>query len=192
MSSLIPIESTASACKTKRAAAITKHSPCLGGCASIRRLLNEHECLPASAVSEGVCPYGGGISKKMGGSDQDRPIPALLHHALTHADTEAWPRQRRAVKLAVGSSAAVARSFGPQVAAAAAELAAKLRAAAGSGTGTTSVCRLPFTARQPGHSAKWCSEADRRPEASQRRRWRRRQRRWCNWLRKVGFRGGNG
>ena len=105
-----------------------------GGCPAIRRLLNEQECRAPAAggpeLSGGMCLgcSGSGVSKHFNKASK-RPIPALLHDSLTQADAAAWPRQRRAVKRAVGSGGAVARSFSIQISAAAVALGAELREA---------------------------------------------------------------
>lgn len=74
---------------------------------------------------------------------KDKPtrgtLNKLLANSLTYASPEDWPRQRQAVKLAVGSTVATAKTFQDHTARCSAELGAELRSIAASDTAGTVV-----------------------------------------------------
>ena len=73
---------------------------------------------------------------KSSGVYKDRPtegaLNRLLAHSLTSASPEDWPRQRQAVKMAVGSTVATAKSFQDYTAHCSAELGDRLQSIAAS------------------------------------------------------------
>lgn len=77
---------------------------------------------------------------KSAGVYKDKPtkgvLNRLLAHSLTYASPEDWPRQRQAVKMAVGSTVATAKTFQDHTARCSAELGDELRSIVASSAGT--------------------------------------------------------
>eukprot|EP01050_Picozoa_sp_SAG11_P023612 SAG11_NODE_4792_length_1764_cov_38.358559_1_plen_396_part_01 len=105
-----------------------------GGSAAVRRWLLANDV--------------GSLGKLAGQSRHTDPITALLQDSLTQAEgTEAWGRQRRAVKQAIGSGVAVARSFAAPIGVAATGLGAELqRSAQGQGVASISAAAAALCA----------------------------------------------